>query len=208
MFQNLLKLHMTNGIFTKGENVEVFEGSKKLGIFRIAQPNHKKGDYNLPTRTFNANPYDTSLSLGTAYSSSSTVLNIDINSLADEAKGSFYGYIKTGFTILGQTSKAQATVTNQRLVADTFGDLFGSFFFRDPLTSPPPPLRFKTGKSILTLTSSSTNEEHLNKDELNISVSEEGYNTSGTVNTTKSTVVNVREPPPIYYYNGGGGGGG
>ena len=66
-----------------------------------------------PTEVYNANPYDTSLSLGTAYSSSSTVLNIDINSLADEAKGSFYGYIKTGFTILGQTSKAQATVSNQ-----------------------------------------------------------------------------------------------
>ena len=203
----LIEITMTNGIFTKGENVEVFDGSKKLGIFRLAQPNHKKGDYNSPSEVYNANPYDTSLTLGTAYSASSTVLNIDINSLADEAKGSFYGYVKTGFTILGQTSKAQATVSNHRLVADTFGDLFGSFFFRDPLTSPPPPLRFKTGKGVFTLTSSSINAEQI-PGELNISVSEEGYNTGGTVNTTKSTVVNVRQPEPLYYYNGGGGGGG
>ena len=91
-------------------------------------------------------------------------------------------------------------------MADTFGDLFGSFFFRDPLTSPPPPLRFKTGKGIFTLTSSSINAEQV-PGELNISVSEEGYNTSGTVNTTKSTVVNVREPEPVYYSYAGGGGG-
>ena len=39
-----------------------------------------------PSKTFNANPYDTTSSLGTSYSASSTVLNVDINSLDDEAK--------------------------------------------------------------------------------------------------------------------------
>ena len=51
----------------------------------------------------------------------------------------------SGVTLLGQSSGARATVSNVRLIADTFGDLYGSFFFRDPLTTPPPPLRFRTG---------------------------------------------------------------
>ena len=90
-------------------------------------------------------------------------LNVDINSIDDEAKGSYYGYIPTtgNVTLLGQTSKAQATVSNVRLVADTFGDVFGSFFFRDPLATPPPPLRFRTGLSTFKLTSSSVNAEPL-----------------------------------------------
>ena len=151
---------MVNGIFEKGETVEAVVGGKRVAIFRITQPNHKSGDINSPSRTFNANPYDTTSSLGTTYSASSTVLNVDINSIDDEAKGSYYGYIPTtgNVTLLGQTSKAQATVSNVRLVADTFGDVFGSFFFRDPLAVPPPSLRFKTGTSSFKLTSSSTNE--------------------------------------------------
>ena len=126
--------------------------------FRISQPDHKTGDINAPSLTFNANPYDTSLSLGSVYSASSTVLNIDINALADEAKGSFYGYIPTTgtITLLGKSSGAQATVTNVRLVADTYGDLYGSFFFEDPLKTPTPSLRFKVGTSTFKLSSEST----------------------------------------------------
>ena len=73
-----------------------------------SQPNHKSGDINSPSRTL-FNPYDTTSSLGTTYSASSTVLNVDINSIDDEAKGSYYGYIPTtgNVTLLGQTSKAQ-----------------------------------------------------------------------------------------------------
>ena len=77
---------MINGIFTKGENVEALKDGKRVAIFRITQPDHKKGDINSPSLTFNANPFDTSSSLGTSYSASSTVLNVDVNAVADEAK--------------------------------------------------------------------------------------------------------------------------
>ena len=119
----------------------------RLQYFRIAQPDHKLGDINSPEETFNANPYNTSVSLGSVYSASTSVLNIDILSIADEVQGRFFGYIPTSKcdTLLGQSSGAQASVSNVRLVADTFGDLYGSFFFRNPLTDPPPPLRFRTG---------------------------------------------------------------
>ena len=207
LLPKLLEISMVNGIFTKGETVEAFIGSKKYAVFRIAQPNHKAGDINSPSKTFNANPYDTTSLLGTNYSSSSSVLNVDIASLDDEARGSYYGYIPTtgNVILLGKTSKAQATVSNVRLVADTFGDVFGSFFFRDPNTTPPPSLRFKVGTSTFKLTSSSTNEDPNIGSEL-ISSGEGQYVTNGKVNTIKSTNVTVRVPPPTYHGKYGGGG--
>lgn len=193
----LLEISMTNGIFTKGETVEAVDPSgNRVAIFRIAQPDHKLGDTNSPSETFNANPYDTSLSLGTNYSASSTVLNVDILSLADEAQGRFYGYIPTNGTILlGQSSGAQANVTNVRLVADTYGDLYGSFFFRDPLATPPPPLRFRTGTSSFKLTSSAENAEPL-PGSLLISSGETSYRATGIVEEYTNTLVIVRRPPP------------
>ena len=84
----LLEISMTNGIFSKGETVEAYdENGEQVAIFRIAQPDHKLGDINSPDETFNANPYDTTLSLGSVYSAASTVLNIDVLSLSDEAQG-------------------------------------------------------------------------------------------------------------------------
>ena len=186
----LLEISMVNGIFTKGETVEAYdENSNLVAIFRIAQPDHKLGDINSPDETFNANPYNTSLSLGNAYSASTTVLNIDVLSMADEAQGRFYGYIPTsGVTLLGQSSGAQASVSNVRLVADTYGDLYGSFFFRDPLTNPPPPLRFRTGTSAFKLTSSPENAEPL-PGSLLISSGETSYQTEGRVDTFTTTIV-------------------
>ena len=207
LLPKLVEISMVNGIFTKGEKVEAYVGGKKYACFRIAQPDHKAGDINAPSKTFNANPYDTTSLLGTNYSSSSTVLNVDIASIDDEARGNYYGYIPTSgnVTLLGQTSKAQATVTNVRLVADTFGDVFGSFFFRDPLATPPPSLRFKVGTSTFKLTSSFANEDPNIGSEL-ISSGEAQYVTSGKVNTIKSTNVTVRVPPPVYRGRYGGGG--
>ena len=186
----LLEISMTNGIFQKGETVEAYDSNGvRVAIFRIAQPDHKLGDINTPDETFNANPYNTSVSLGSVYSASSTVLNIDVLSMADEAQGRFFGYIPTsGVTLLGQSSGAQAEVVDVRLVADTFGDLYGSFFFRDPLTTPPPPLRFRTGTSTFVLTSSSENAEPL-PGSLLISSGDATYQTEGRVDTFTSTVI-------------------
>ena len=77
---------------------------------------------------------------------------------------------------------------NVRLVADTYGDLYGSFFFRDPLTTPPPPLRFRTGTSAFKLTSSPENAEPL-PGSLLISSGETSYQTEGRVDTFTTTVV-------------------
>ena len=109
--------------------------------------------------------------------------------MADEVQGRFFGYIPTsGVTLLGQSSGAQASVSNVRLVADTFGDLYGSFFIRNPLTTPPPPLRFRTGVSTFKLTSSSDKCRTITGSLL-ISSGETTYRTEGRIDTFTTTII-------------------
>ena len=103
---------MNSGVFQINETVEGFEGSEKLISFRTCQPNHKSGDISTPTGTFGLNPYNTSVSLPTTYSASSTVINVDIASLTEEAQGRFFGYIKNGTKLVGKTSGATATAVS------------------------------------------------------------------------------------------------
>lgn len=201
----VVEIEMQSGSFTVGETVEGFVGDKKIATFRLAQPNHKGGPYNNPEQTYNANPYDKS-ALSTQYSSSSTVLNIDTVSLSAEAQGTFNGYLEIGATFVGQTSGATCTISNIRLVADTFGDLLGCFWIRDPLATPPPSFRIKTGDRTFKLTSSSTNATPL-PGSLLISSGETTYSATGIVNTYRQDTVVVRTPPPPPPAPAGGGGG-
>ena len=191
----LIEVTMSSGVFTVGEDVSGFIGGTRIFSARVIQPNHKTGPYGSPTTTVSLNPYDRSVSLPTSYSASSTVLNVDIEALSDEVQGRYFGYVQKGIVLIGNTSGAQATVSDVRLFTDTFGDLSGSFFFRNPLASPPPPLRFKTGTSAYKLTSSSTNATPL-KGSLLISSAETTYSATGIVDTFRQTRVVVRRPPP------------
>ena len=64
LLPKLIEISMVSGIFTKGETIEAVKDGKKVAVFRIAQPDHKTGDINSPSKTFNANPFNTSSSLG------------------------------------------------------------------------------------------------------------------------------------------------
>ena len=191
----LIEIEMSSGVFEIGETVQGFIGGTRLFSARVIQPNHKTGTYNNPTTTYSLNPYNTSVTLPTEYSQSSTVLNHDSEALADEVSGKYSGFVTVGMTLLGETSGAEATVSNIRVVTDTFGDVGGTFFFRDPLASPTPPLRFRTGTKTFKLTSSSTNAEPL-PGSLLISKGQTTYATSGRVDTFRQTRVTVRTPPP------------
>ena len=57
----------------------------------------------------------------------------------------------------------------------------GSFFFRDPLSTPVPAVRFKNGEKTFRLTSSSTNEA--TNIGPSVSVANATYRTSGVVDT-------------------------
>jgi len=191
----LIEISMVSGAFSAGETVEGFIGGQKIITFRICIPNHKLGPITNPTNRFSLNPYNRSLTLPSAYTSSATILNVDIQSLAAEAQGRFFGRIARNCTLIGKTSGAQASVSDIKLITDTFGDVGGALFFRDPLTNPPPAVRFQVGTRSYKLTSSSSNAES-RPGSLLISSAETTYSASGIVDVYTQTRVIVRRPPP------------
>jgi len=182
----LTEISMTSGVFQAGETIRGFIGSRQLFSARICNPNHKSGPITNPSTKYSLNPYNRSLELPEVYSASSTVLNIDINSLMEDVLGTFNGRIAKDMVLLGVTSGAQAKVADIRLITDTFGDITGSFFFRDPLASPTPAVTFTTGEKTFKLTSSSSNAEPL-PGSLKFSVGEGTYTARGTVETVRRT---------------------
>ena len=192
----LLEISMVSGTFTISETVRgISTDGNQIFAFRVAQPNHKLGTYNNPSSVFSSNPYNTSLSLGTSYTESSSVLNVDIASLAHDPR--FFGRLISGMRFVGESSGAIATLTNNRLIPDEFGAVFGSFFFRDPNTTPPPPLRFENGIKTFRLTSDANNAAATKGDEgIGITFGEGRYSTFGLINTFTSTTTIIRRPPP------------
>ena len=168
--------------FTSGETIKVYKGSNEIGRFRLAKSNHKEGPFKSPSRTYNINPYVRKENLPSSYSQSSKTLNIDLNSLSDEAQGRFFGYVTKGAKIVGQTSGAIAYVKQLRLITDNYGDLLGSFFIKNPHTNPAPNPRLLTGKKTYLLTSSSTNKKPLPGSKL-ISTGQGSYSAVGTLLT-------------------------
>ena len=206
----LIEIEMESGSFQIGERVfAVIQtstsgdfGPEIIGRFRICQPNHKSGPFSDPSLTYTADPYNPSVTIPSAYSASSTILNVDTASLAEEAQGRFFGRIDPLAVFIGETSGAIAvisrSVTSIRLITDRVGSIRGSFFIRDPLTTPVPPLRFTNGQKTFKLTSSSSN---LLAQENSPAVSSvtSTYITAGTVDTLSQTVIGIRElpPPPV-----------
>ena len=135
----LIGIKMTSGKFVIGETVKGFIGRDELLSARVYAPNHKTGPAASPKQKYSLNPYDRSVELPSVYSSSSTILNIDINSLVSQVLGKYFGFVKEDMTLLGETSGAQATVTSIKLIPDTFGDLSGALFFSCLLYTSPSP---------------------------------------------------------------------
>ena len=191
----LIEINMTSGTFDVGEDIDGFIGPDRVITFRAARPDHKDGPYDAPTLTYNANPYNKAETFGTSYSASATVVNVDVPSLAAAAIGKYNGFVVAGVNLVGRSSGATASVTDSRLIADPFGDILGTFFIRNPLATPPPSVRIRTGERIFRLTSSDINAEPLPGSKL-ISSGETTYNSTGIVQTFRQDTVIVRRPPP------------
>lgn len=190
----LLQISMVSGTFQVGETVEGFDGNDKIITFRVASQNHKKGPHDNPTTIYSSNPYNENTNLP-GYNSASTVLNVDIAALAQDAVGSNFGFVKKGMTLSGKTSKAEATVSDVKLITDSAGTAIGSFFIRDPNATPAPLVKIKTGTKVFKLSSSSLDEKELPSGYL-LSEAEAQYSSSGTVQTFDNVTVTVRNPPP------------
>lgn len=197
-----LQNYGSSGTFLVGETVIGWSSSSSglyspLISFRVATSNHKEGPFNSPTSVYNINPYNKSENIPSSYSLSSKILNIDINSLCEEAQGLYSGYLTIGMKLVGQTSGAVAYVKDLRLITDNYGDLQGSFFIRDPNTTPPPLVRIGTGSKVYKLTSSRTNETPLPGSTL-ISSAESIYRSEGTwerrQRVTTTTITEFYDP--------------
>jgi hypothetical protein len=181
-----LQISGASAAFRVGETVVGTINGRERIRFRVCTPNHKSGRFDNPTTIYNQNPYDKT-SLGTGYSSSSKVLNVDTKSLSAQAQGRFSGYIQQGMQLVGQTSGAIAFVKPIRLISDNFGDLIGSFFLRNPYSSPAPSVRVRTGTRTYRLTSSSTNQPVL-PGSTAITDAETNYTATGTVLRFRRTI--------------------
>ena len=178
--------------------------------FRAAVPNHKEGPHDTPTRVYSRIPYtDTQvaeLALETysgatgqvlanaggataivpnTYSSTSTLLNVDIVSLANQPQGDFYGYVQEGMILKGGTSGAEAKITNLRFIVDFASTVQGSFFIPNPNVNTNPV--FQTGERTFQLTDSPANDP-----EEQSTTGVDIYNSSGSINTVQENVVSVR----------------
>jgi hypothetical protein len=197
-----LQTYGSSNAFQVGETVvgtvQSNTGSTQTLIqFRVATANHKYGQYNLPSQTYNINPYIRTENLSSSYSSSTKILNIDTYSLSEEAQGKYSGYLVRGMKLVGQTSGAVAYVKDLRLISDNYGDLVGTFFLKDPNTNPPPTVKISTGKKTYRLTSSSINELPLPGSKL-ISSAENVYTSSGVFEVKQ---LNTSKLTTEYYYD-------
>ncbi len=190
----LLEITMSSGTFQVGETVTGYVQKAGLGqgtedtsakiTFRVAQTNHKEGPYNAPLTTYPQNPYN-SQDLPATYSSTSTILNIDTFSLANAVQGEFSGWVETGMVLVGNTSKAQATVSNLRLISDLSATLIGCFYIPNPNLNVHP--RFESGTKTFTLVNNNTNDQNAAT-----TIAEEAFSSSGTIETVQENIISVR----------------
>lgn len=194
----LLEISMVSGTFQIGETVQgiVSDGVELLGLgsqsstpkitFRVSNPNHKYGPYNEPTEIFTTNPYNSAQSIPTSYSSTSSILNIDTFSLSQQALGDFFGFIQTGMKLKGNTSGAEAVITDIRLITDVNGVVVGSFFIPNPNVFGNP--TFQTGTKLFRITSSATNSLI----DSTITSAEERFYSEGKINRVQENILSVR----------------
>jgi hypothetical protein len=191
----LIEISMTSGTFEIGETVEgrtlsigLSEEGKNTDPkidFRVAQSNHRKGDYDSPTQVYPDNPYVEGGTIPELYSSTSTILNVDTYSLSNLPQGEFFGYIQTGMVLTGKTSGAEAKVTDVRLISDTSSALVGSLFIPDPNNGDNP--QFECGTNIFTLTNDPENDQNAAT-----TIGEQAYPTSGLLETVQDQILSIR----------------
>jgi hypothetical protein len=190
----LLEITMLSGTFQVGETIvgemkitglaETSAESNASIKFRVAQSNHREGPYDAPTKVYSENPY-LNTPLSGSYSSTSAIVNVDTFSLASQARGDFYGWVKSGMTLVGSSSGATATIENVRLISDLSATLIGNYYIPDPnnITFP----RFECGTKTFTL----TNDIDNNQDNAT-TISEEAFSASGTLETVQENIISVR----------------
>ena len=202
----LTEIDMKSGTFTVFEDAKVYLGNTQIGRMRIQAPDHKFGDTTRPdvgaglgapsvlVEKYTVDPYDrTRNAPGSKYSPTSKLLNIDVRSLANDQK--YFGYLARGVRIVGESSGAIAEVTRAELLSDNWGDIIGSFFFREPNTTPKPPVLVRTGTKSFNVTAITPGLTPLPGSTVFASSAVGTYSGSGVVITQDTSTVQMRNPP-------------
>ena len=187
----LLEINMSSGVFQTGETVKAFanrDGNDNFS-FRLAAPNHKEGPYNAPTKVLTSNPYQGGAGISTVYSTSSTILNVDTFSLATQVQGQFFGHVKKGMKIKGQTSGAEASISDVRLISDDIGQLTCVYNVPDPNIDASP--RFETGVKTVRLTTSPTNSSITGTV---TGSAEANFSSAGVLENVQETILSTKTP--------------
>ena len=186
----LLQISMSSGAFQVGETVigRMNSGSNRNSStayiqFRVASPNHRTGAFNVPVSTYSEDPY-TQGSIPATYTSTSTLLNLDIAGLADISQSQFYGWVASGMLLTGQTSGAQASISDLRLISSLNGSLIGSFFIPNPNNTTFP--SFETGTSSFRLSGDPSNAKNA------VTSAEQDYRATGTLETVREDIISTR----------------
>ena len=137
----------------------------------------------LHQKPISQNPY-TVRPLAQSYSSTSDILNVDTASLSAQARGDFHGFVASGMVLKGQSSGAQATLNNVRLVSDLSATLIGSYYIPNPNSM----FKFETGteKYLLWLMTEYNNQD------LATTVAEESFTSAGTLETVQENIISIR----------------
>ena len=209
----LIEIEMVSGSFTVFENARIelvsLGDDPEIGYVRLQRPNHKFGDNSRPdvsaglgspsvsVEDYSVDPYDSSRPAPSAtYSATSKLLNIDVSSLASEEQ--YYGYAVKGAMVIGETSGAIAKITSIDLVSDNWGDILGSFFFRNANATPKPPVIFRTGAKTFRITAAAEGTVQLTGSTALASDASGVFTGTGVIVTQTNSNVQVRNPaaPP------------
>lgn len=195
-FPKLIEIEMVSGTFKEGE---VVSSPKKKSAdtkqwkqrirFQLQKANHKYDLESGEIEVYEKNPYNLNQDLPSAYSATSTLLNVDTDSMQQKKEGTYYGRLTKGLKLVGETSGAVAKVKDIRLISDEAGTLIGSFFIPNPNAVSTP--KFTTGSKTLLLTSDSDNDTVPGEV---ISQVEAVFTATGTLDTVQKTTLTTRIP--------------
>ena len=141
-----------------------------------------------PNDGTDSNPYSqTNENLPESYASQTNILNVDIDAMARTVSADFFGNVRVGEILLGQTSGARAIVKDRRLITNRIGTVQGTFFIPNPQNDSNP--RWATGTRVFRLTALEDDSRVLGTVD---SSGEAQYQARGIMNTLQENILAVR----------------
>ena len=206
----LIEIEMVSGAFTIFENARIelvsLGDDPQIAYVRLQRPNHKFGDNTRPdvgaglgapsvlVEDYSVDPYDgTRPAPSSTYSATSKILNVDVTSLANDEE--YFGYAVKGALVIGETSGAVAKITNIKLISDNWGDIIGTWFFRNANAVPKPPVTFRSGTKTFRVTAAAEGTIPLPGATALASDASGVFTGTGTIITQTTDTVGLRNPP-------------